>query len=168
MAMDFVGAIGGGNGGKSPGLSMFGRSSELPEAQPVPGGFYVGRVLRGETYTSKAGNEGYKVEYEITDGDHAGRRVMQWLTFSTPQKLAEAERVLGVFGLATPEQLLSPFPEAGKAYRVRLTLRVRPATDNYPAANDVQKVELLDVLTTPAAKYALPPLAEKEKEGGTQ
>lgn len=168
MAMDFTGAIGGGNGGKSPGLSMFGRSAELPESQPVPGGFYVARVLRGKTHTSKAEKDFYLIEYEIESGDHAGRKVTQWFNLSDARLLAASERVLGVFGLATPEQLLSPFPEAGKAYRVRLTLRVRPATDDYPASNDVQRVELLEVLTTPAAKYALPPLASEEKEGGTQ
>lgn len=88
---------------------------------PPPAGEYHCRILSGELFTAKAGTPGYKITFEIIDGDHAGRRAWHdiWLT---PAALGLAKRDLSRIGVSHFDQLDRPLPH-GILATVRLALR---------------------------------------------
>src|SRR5262249_13918195 len=95
-----------------------------PELTPIPPGVYTARVLRGEFTTTKAGADAYRVRFEVTEGEQAGKTVIRTWTFGA-KALPYSKRDLGLFGLNTSAKLLSPFPEAGREYFVRLVVALQ-------------------------------------------
>lgn len=160
--MDFTHAIPGANGnnnGKPPGgLAGFDAAAPAPEYSPLPAGSYVTRVLRGEYTTTKAGDEAYRMRFEVTEGPHAGKSVPRTWTFSA-KALPYTRRDLAPFGLTTSAKLLSPFPEAGREYYVRLVVALQRGDDGIDR-NDIKRIELLRVDESPAAAYMLPDTSE--------
>jgi hypothetical protein len=155
--MDFTSAIQSVNGG---GISAFDSTEPAPEYVPIPPGVYVGRVLRGEFCTTKSGNDGYRMRFEITEGPHAGRTVIRTWVFTT-RSLPYAKRDLAVFGLTNSAKLLTPFPEAGREYLVRLVVALQRGDDG-AEWNDIKRIELVRVNESPAARFILP----GQSEGG--
>ncbi len=82
-------------------------------------------------------------------------------TFGT-KALPYTKRDLAPFGLTTSAKLLSPFPEAGKEYLVRLVVALQRGDDGIER-NDVKKIDVLRVVDSPAAAFLLPP-----DEGGNK
>jgi hypothetical protein len=91
------------------------------DLKPIPPGDYRCRVASGELFTSRTGTPGYKLTFEVLDGEHADRRVWHdvWLTEAA---LAMAKRDLAKLGIDRPEQLEQPLPE-GIVVAARVTLR---------------------------------------------
>src|SRR5262245_35874352 len=60
---------------------------------PLPPGEYACRLVSGELFNAKSGTPGYKICFEVAEGEHAGRRVWHdvWLT---AQALPMAKRDL--------------------------------------------------------------------------
>jgi hypothetical protein len=148
--------------GTPQGLSAFDSTTPAPEYTTLPAGVYAARVLRGEVTRTKAGSDGYRMTYEITDGPHAGRTLIKTWAF-TAKALPYTKRDLAAFGLTTSNQLLSPFPEAGREYQVRLIVALQRGDDG-TEYNDIKRVELLRVVESPVAQFIVSP----PSEGGTR
>jgi len=159
--VDFTKVIPGVNGHAGGGISAFDRAEAAPEFAPIPGGIYSARVVRGECCTTKAGGEAYRLRFAITEGEQAGKTVIRTWTFS-PKALAYSKRDLAPFGLTTSAKLLSPFPEAGREYLVRLVVALQRGDDGIER-NDIKQITLLRVVESPAAAFRLP---DQQGEGG--
>jgi hypothetical protein len=88
---------------------------------PLPAGKYQCRILRGERFTAKTGTKGYKITFEIVDGDHAGRRAWHDLWF-TLDAMGQAKRDLNKIGISRLDQLDRPLPP-GMLASIKLALR---------------------------------------------
>jgi hypothetical protein len=88
---------------------------------PLPAGEYSCRLVNGELFNAKSGTPGYKITFEIVDGDYAHRRIWHDLWLS-PAALAIAKRDLLKIGITHPDQLERPLP-SGILAMVKLALR---------------------------------------------
>lgn len=147
-----------GNGG---GIHNFDTAEAAPEFSPVPPGVYVGKVKSGEYTATRKGDDAYRIRFEITEGEHAGKTVPRLWTFG-PKAITYTKRDLTPFGLTTAPALLLPFPPAGKEYRVRLVVALQTGDDGV-TRNDIKKIDVLEVKDTADAEFLLPPL---QGEGG--
>lgn len=146
----------------SEGLAAFDRTEAAPEFAPLPPGIYIARVVRGEFTTTKSGADAYRMAFEIVEGDHVGRTVFRTWTF-TPKALPYTKRDLVVFGLNTSEKLLSPFPEPGREYRVRIVIALQRGDDG-TERNDVKRIDVIRITESPIAQFVVLPT----NEGGAQ
>ncbi|HET6575909.1 MAG TPA: hypothetical protein VFG68_20070 [Fimbriiglobus sp.] len=158
--MDYSNAIPSANGTPSAGIGAFDSTAPAPEYVPIPPGIYSARVLRGEYCNTRTGVDAYRVRFEVTEGPHAGQTVIRTWTFSS-RALPYAKRDLAPFGLTSSAQLLSPFPDAGREYFVRLVVALQRGDDGVER-NDIKRIDLLRVDESPAAAFLLP----QEGEGG--
>ena len=162
--MDFTNAFGSSNGngtGKPPGgIDGFDAAEPAPEYTPIPAGVYMARVLRGEYCSTRKGDDAYRLRFEVTEGEQAGKPIPRTWTFG-PKAMPYTKRDLAPFGLTTTAQLLSPFPPAGKEYHVRLVVALQRGNDGIER-NDIKRIDLLRVVDSPAAAFMLP----EEGEGG--
>ena len=158
--MDFSNAIPGANGKPAAGIEAFDTAEAAPEFTPVPPGIYTARVLRGEYCSTNAGADAYRLRFAIVEGEQKDKTVIRTWTFG-PKAVGYTKRDLSAFGLTTSAQLLSPFPEAGREYFVRLVVALQRGDDGVER-NDVKRIDLLRVAESPAAEYLLP----EQGEGG--
>ena len=160
--MDYTTAFNGANGnGKPPGgIDAFDGAEAAPEFSPIPPGIYTARVLRGEYCSTKAGADAYRLRFEITDGEHAKKTVIRIWTFG-PKAVTYTKRDLAPFGLTTSAKLLSPFPEAGREYLVRLVVALQRGDDGIER-NDIKRIDVGRIVESPAAAFMLP----EQGEGG--
>jgi hypothetical protein len=108
------------------------------ELTPVPKGVYECRLVSGELRNSPTkGTPGYKILFEITEGDYSGRKVFHdlWLT---PAAMPMAKRDLARLGITTPQQLEQAVPKG-----IRCTVAVIVRQDDDGAVyNAVKKFEV--------------------------
>jgi len=123
------------------GLDRFDETAPAPEMEPLPPGVYVAVVVHGELVQTRSGNDGYRIRFRIVEGPYAGRFAFRTWSFSE-RALPYARRDLSQFGLTTSAQLLAPFPEVGREYRVKLWVAVQ-CSDDGRTFNDVKKVQLI-------------------------
>lgn len=140
------------------GIGAFDSTQPAPEFTPLPPGVYQARIIRGEFTSTKAGADAYRLRFEITDGPQKGQTTIRTWTFSE-KALPYTKRDLASFGLTTTEKLLSPFPEVGREYLVRLVVALQRGDDGIER-NDIKRMELLRVDESPAAAFMLPPKSE--------
>ena len=158
--MDLNKAIPNANNALPSGLAAFDATEAAPEFTPLPPGIYTARIVRGEYCSTKIGAEAYRLRFEVTDGPEIGKTVVRTWTFS-PKALPYTKRDLAQFGLTTTAKLLAPFPEPCREYLVQLVVANQLGDDGVER-NDVKRITLLHVNTSPAAKFQLP----DEDEGG--
>jgi hypothetical protein len=144
----------------SGGLSAFDAAEVAPDFAPIPPGIYSARVLRGEFVQTRAGADAYRLRFEVAEGEHARQTVIRTWTFG-PKALPYTKRDLAPFGLTTSAALLSPFPEPGREYLVRLVVALQRGDDGVER-NDIKKIDLVRVIESPAAAFLLP----ERDEGG--
>lgn len=137
------------------GLAAFDSVEAAPEFTPLPPGIYQARVVRGEYCTTRAGEDAYRMRFEVIEGEHAGRTVIRTWTF-TAKALPYTKRDLAEFGLTTSAQLLSPFPEPGREYLVRLVVALQRGDDGREW-NDVKRIDRIRVVDSPASDFLLRP-----------
>lgn len=147
--------------GTGGGIQHFDTAEPAPEYTPVPPGIYTARVLSGEYTATKAGADAYRVRFEITAGEQSGKTVVRTWTFG-PKAIGYTKRDLAAFGLTTTAKLLTPFPEPGREYRVRLVVALQTGDDGV-TRNDIKNITVLEVKGTPDAEFLLPPT---QGEGG--
>lgn len=152
--MDYTNAIPSANGRPAGGIDAYDAAEAAAAYAPVPPGVYPARVVRGEYTSTKAGADAYRLRFEITDGPPAGQTVIRTWTFG-PKALPYTKRDLAPFGLTTSAKLLTPFPEPGREYRVRLVVALQRGDDGIER-NDIKKIDLLGVDDSPAAAFLLP------------
>jgi len=139
-------------------LAAFDTIEPAPKYTPLPPGTYVARVVKGACCTTTTGREGYRLQFQVTEGPHAGTTLVRTWVF-TPKALPYTRRDLGLLGLTSAAALQQPFPPAGKEYLVRLVVALQRGDDGVER-NDVKRVELLAVNDSPVAEFLLPPPSE--------
>jgi len=158
--MDFSNAFNGSNSmPPDDGLAAFDAAKPM-DFSPVPEGTYLTRVLRGERATTKKGDPCYRMRFEIVEGEYAAKTLIRTWTFKG-NAASIAKTDLSPFGLTTSAKLLSPFPEAGREYLVRLKVVLQRGNDGREF-NDIKRIEIVRVDESPAAAFMLP----DESEGG--
>ena len=156
--MNFNDAIPKTSAGNGAGIAAFGTVETAPEFSPLPPGVYTARVMKGEYTTTKAGAEAYRMRFEITGDEQDGKTVLRTWTFSA-KALPYTQRDLAAFGLTTSAHLLTPFPEPGREYLVRLVVALQRGNDGREF-NDIKRIDVTEVKDSPAAAFMLP------KKGG--
>jgi hypothetical protein len=123
---------------------------------PLPAGEYVARIIDGAPHAARTGTPGYKLTFEVLEGEYAERRFWHdlWLTESA---LPMTKRDLGKLGITKLEQLEKPFPP-GIRCKVKLALRRQDDGTEY---NRVRSFEVLGIDEPEPNPYA--PAA---REGG--
>src|SRR5262245_45142743 len=66
---------------------------------PLPPGEYIARIVHGELSESRRGTPGYKLTFEVLEGEHLGRRFWHdlWLTAAA---LSMSKRDLAKIGVS--------------------------------------------------------------------
>jgi len=136
------------NAGGGGGLDAFDTTPPAPGMEPLPAGTYTAVIAHGELVQTKSGSDGYRIRFRIVEGPYAGRIAFRTWSFSE-RALPYARRDLGQFGLTTSAQLLAPFPEVGREYRVKLWVALQRGDDGREF-NDVKRVQLITVGPTTA------------------
>jgi hypothetical protein len=97
------------------------QTAAAADLAPLPKGQYVAAILSGEPFTSRTGTPGYKLAFQVVEGEYAGRRFWHdlWLTTAA---LPMTKRDLGKLGVSRLDQLERPLP-MGIRCQVRLTLQ---------------------------------------------
>jgi hypothetical protein len=126
---------------------------------PLPAGTYSCRIADGVLFTAKSGTPGFKLTFEVIDGDHAGRRIWHdvWLT---PAAMSMAKRDLSKIGITHPDQLEEPLPR-GILATVKLALR---RDDDGTQRNRVQSFQVTGVEATEPEPFA--PNDDPNDDGG--
>ena len=158
--LDFRNALPNSNGKPSGGIDAFNSTDAAPEFSPIPPGLYPARVLRGEYCSTRAGADAYRLRFEVTEGEHKGKTVVRTWTMSA-KAVAYTKRDLAPFGLTSTAKLLTPFPEAGREYHVRVVVALQRGDDGREF-NDLKRIDLVRVDESPAADFMLP----EQSEGG--
>jgi hypothetical protein len=104
----------------------------------LPGGEYIARIIEGTASTAKTGTHGYKLTFQVLEGEHSGRRFWHdvWLT---PAAMPMAKRDLGKLGVTSLDQLDNPLPP-------RIRCRVKLALRKDDDANEYNRVHSFEVL----------------------
>jgi len=157
--MDFTNALPGTNGkDNGGGIDAFDAAQAAPEYAPLPPGIYTARILEGKYSSTRAGADAFRMRFEVTEGEHRGKTAIRTWTFG-PKALAYTKRDLSPFGLTTTAKLLSPFPEPGRDYLVRLVVALQRGDDGIER-NDLKRIDIVKVEDSPVAAFLLPPLGE--------
>jgi len=146
----------------SDGFANFDSAEPAPEFAPVPPGVYVARVVSGEMTTTRAGANAYKMKFEVSEGPQTGRTVVRMWTFGE-KAIKYTKRDLSPFGLTTTAKLLTPFPDAGREYVVRLVVALQRGDDGI-SRNDIKNLTVVRVTDSPFADFNL----GEQGEGGQQ
>lgn len=108
------------------------------DLKPLPAGTYHCVIAKGELFNALTGTPGYKLTFEVLDGEYAGRLI--WLDFwLTDAALAFALRDLRKIGIESFDQLERPLPD-GLVASVRVVLRQH---DNGAEFNRVRRFDLV-------------------------
>jgi hypothetical protein len=81
------------------------------ELRPLPSDDYRCRIVNGELFNAKKGTPGFKLTFEVLDGEHAGRRVWWDTWLSSEAAVAISLRELAKIGVTELTQLDSPPPD---------------------------------------------------------
>jgi hypothetical protein len=90
-------------------------------AQPLPRGEYIAHLICGELFNSAHGTLGYKLTFQVIEGEHVGRKLWHdvWLSEAA---ISMAKRDLAKLGIMTIDQLDNPMP-SGIRCKVKLVVR---------------------------------------------
>lgn len=123
---------------------------------PVPAGTYTAEITESEIKPTKNNNGEYlQLTFKIIDGDHSGRLIWDRLnlvnTNETAVEIARANlsaicHSVGELNLQDTEQLHNK--------PLRIKVKVRPATDNYDASNEISGYMPVDVKSKAASGAA--------------
>lgn len=122
-------------------LSNFDANTVAPAAsrEPIPAGWYKMVITTSEEKPTKAQTGSYlKLEVEVIEGEHQGRKVFPMLNLNNPNSTAveiaqrELSSICRATGVMTPRssQDLHDRPFMGK-------IKVTPARDGYDAGNSI-------------------------------
>lgn len=120
--------------------------ARVPE--PLPGGVYAARTVRGEFTPAEKDAGGrvvkaarYRITFEVLQPEaHAGKTVRRTWTFSE-KAIGYARRDLALFGLDSGAKLLQPFP-AETTFVCKLTVAHKREEDGREF-NDVKGISVL-------------------------
>lgn len=130
------------------------------DSKPVQAGGYVARIIAGVLFTSRTNNTpGYKLTFEICEGDHVGTRIWHdlWLT---PAAMAFTKRDLGKLGVSDIQQLENALPP-GIVCKIRVALRTN---DDGSTFNQLRHFDVIRVEAPTVDPFA--PLNGHQTDGG--
>ncbi len=125
------------------------------EFAPIPKGEYDAVLASGELFTAKSGTPGYKLTFEIPEGEYRGRKFWHDLWF-TAAAMPMAKRDLAKIGVTSLAQLERPLP-ARFLCKAKVSLR---KNDDGIEHNRVVTFEVTGV--EKADPFAPPPLSVEE------
>lgn len=141
-------------------LAQFDTVEAADEPTPLPRDTYEGVATAGKLVQSSRGTDGYRLEFRVTQGEYAGRKL--WHTYWLSEKaLPFTKRDLKKFGLDSLQKLKSPFP--ADRYVCRLAVVVK-CEDDGRERNEVTSITVLRTQEPPANPFPLPPAAEPEAQ----
>jgi hypothetical protein len=117
--------------------------------EPLPVGSYECRLILGELTVSSGGHPEYKLTFEVSDGEFAGRRFWHSL-YLTPAAMPLARRDLGKLGITAVEDLEQPLP---CIFICRVSLVIHK-TDTGTEFNRVVRLECLGQEEHPVDPFA--------------
>jgi len=158
--MNLSSALPGYNDQATEGIAAFDAAVAAPEFTPLPPGIYDATVLKGEYASTKAGKDAYRMRMEVTEGEHVGKTIVRTWTFGE-KAMAYTKKDLAPFGLTTTAKLLSPFPEPGREYLVKLVVALQTGDDGV-TRNDIKRIVIVRIGESPEAKFLL----SEDPEGG--
>ncbi len=138
-------------------LGMTFNRNELPENdnnfEPIPAGWYQAQIEKAEVKATKAGNGSYmNVQYKILGPQYAGRVVFGMITIQNPNSTAEEIGKKEMGSLMDACALVSVNNTdsfIGKTLTIKV--KVKPATGQYEAGNDVSAWKPAGQVQAPAA-----------------
>ena len=145
------------------------------EFKPLPSGEYIARIIDGGLFTSRTNQTpGYKLTFQVVEGEYTGRRFWDDLWLSAPA-LPMTKRDLAKLGVNSLDQLEAPIPQ-GIVCQVKLALRhdddnteynrlrsfvvlrvELPTPDTFAPSDDGHDVPTAGVAPTASATLAVSP-----------
>jgi hypothetical protein len=109
--------------------------------EPIPEGLYLAKITKAETKQAKSGGTYLSVEFTISGGKFADRKV--WTNFTITSKSETAERIgraqlkalclaIGVFGTLEDTRALL-------AGELAIEVYIRPAENGFKARNEISE-----------------------------
>lgn len=138
------------NGGAENLRDVWASTEAAGDFAPLPKGTYECKLVSGELFTSRTNHTpGYKLTFQVIEGEHTGRRVWHdlWLTIAA---LSMSKRDLAKLGVTTLEQLEQPVPE-GIVCRVKIA---QCRSDDGTVFNRVQTFDVLRIEKPTADPFA--------------
>lgn len=99
----------------------WGETQAATDFGPLPKGDYEAVVTHGELFAARTGTPGYKLTFEVCEGDFKGRKFWHDL-YLTPAALPIAKRDLAKIGITELQQLERPLPARFRC-QVKIALR---------------------------------------------
>lgn len=131
------------------------------EFDTLPRGEYVADITKGDAIESRTkGTPGYRLTFEVVEGDHAGSRFWHECWF-IEAAMSRTKRDLAKLGVAELSQLERPLPAV---FRCKVKLAVR-RDDDGNESNRVRRFEVLDVIKPEADDFAPEPSADASGGG---
>lgn len=110
------------------GFGNFNNIAPAAPLDPVPGGRYNAAVVSGMATATRAGDDAYRITFEILDGPYQGRRVFR--TYGMGAKSIQyTRRDLAAFGITNEEQMFNPWPPLGKRCVCELLIALQRMDD---------------------------------------
>jgi hypothetical protein len=130
-----------------------------PERGPVPPGRHIAYAIDGRAFNARTtGLPGYKVTFEVVEGEHKGRRAWYDIWLSDKNR-SNAVRDLAKLGIHNKEQLDRPLPRG-----IRCEILVaRCRSDLGNEFSEVKEFRVLGIDTPAPEPFAPQPPAQ---EGG--
>ena len=136
-------------------LNGFNAENVEPNAprDPIPAGWYKAVIEATEEKPTKAQTGSYlQLTIQVIEGDHAGRKVIDRLNLNNPNATAVeiAQRTLSsicrAVGVMTPRDSADLMDKP-----MMVKVKVKPASGEYSASNEVDDYAAPDKAATPAA-----------------
>ena len=129
------------------------------DLKPIPPGEYRCRIIDGALFNAKAGTPGFKIIFEVKEGEQAGRRLWHdiWLSEAA---VSLAKRDLGKIGVTSLEQLERPLSE-GIIVAVKVALRRGDKGEEF---NRITRFEMVAIEPPVPEPYAPKTVSEPEHQ----
>lgn len=121
--------------------------SDVKGPGPIDEGEYLLKIVKAEVGESKAGAEKVDLQYEIMDGEYAGRKIFDTISFH-PNALSFAKGTLDQLGIDTSkkfelfdlaENLLGL--EVSAVVKIQESTQIDPRTgEAYPERNRISRI----------------------------
>ncbi|MEX1027558.1 MAG: DUF669 domain-containing protein [Candidatus Paceibacterota bacterium] len=132
--------------------SAWGTTEAANDYDLLPKGEYLADIVKGDAIESQSkGTPGYRLTFEVVEGEHAGARFWHEVWF-TEAALSRTKRDLAKLGVTDLAQLEKPLPAVFRCC-VKLTIR----RDDDFESNRVRKFDVVDVIRPEPDAFAPEP-----------
>lgn len=140
----------GNSGGDDDIFDRFDAAKAADDLAPLPRGTYTAVAVGGSLGVARTGTRVYTVEFQVTEGEHAGRRL--WMDrYFTDKALEYTKRDLQKLGIDSKEKLHEPFPSGRLVCRLVVAAR---SLDDGRQRNEVKGFNVIGVRNPEADPFA--------------